>query len=81
MVENNFLRARVKRIKLNRRSRGVSNSDISTSSTESSSSLINFSASFSRRDSGESNRRIPVTSSIGSELRDGSVKEFEALAI
>ena len=60
---------------------GVSNSDISTGSTESSSSSMNLSASFSRRDSGESTRRIPLTSSIGSESREGSVVEFVDLAI
>ena len=38
---------------------GVSNSDISTGSTESSSSSINFSASFLRRDTGESTMRFP----------------------
>ena len=47
----------------------------------SSSSSMNFSASFSRRDSGESTRRIPYTSSIGSESKDGSLMEFLALAI
>ena len=60
---------------------GVSNSDIYMGSTGSSSSLMNSSTSFSRRDSGESTRRIHVTSSIGSESRYGSIMEFVALTI
>ena len=60
---------------------GVSNSDISAGSAWSSSSLMNSSTSFSMRDPGESTRRIPLTSSIGSESRDCFVMEFVALAI
>ena len=62
----------------NKRKRGDSTMGLVESS---SSSSMNFSASFSRRDSGESTRRIPYTSSIGSESKDGSLMEFLALAI
>ena len=54
---------------------------MSLGSMESSTSSMNFSASLSRRDSGESKGRIPVTSMIGSESREGSAKEFTALEI
>jgi len=60
---------------------GVSYSDKSTGSTESSSSSTNFLASFSRRDFGESTGKTPFTYSIDSQSRDESAMEFAALAI
>ena len=81
-VENNFLGARGKKLKLNQRSRGsLELGYIYMGSVGSSSSLMNSSTSFSRRDSSESTRRIHVTSSIGLESRYGSIMEFVALMI
>ena len=81
MIENNFLGARGKRLKLNQRSRGslelgyIYGFDGIILLLDESFSI------FSRRDSSESTRRIHLTSSIGSVSREGSVMEFVDLAI
>ena len=49
---------------------------MSLGSMESSTSSMNFSASLSRRDSGESKGRIPIPSMIGSESKEGLPKSL-----
>ena len=49
---------------------------MSLGSMESSTSSMNFSASLSRRDYGESKGRIPVPSMIGSESKEGLPKSL-----